>query len=241
MTLKHQSLGVWPLDKSPFPSLELCLFLTWKDWKRTANFPSPFQFWRPKTQWYQVNFNKVPKYRPCHKFCSSKACIFLHCCISRTWHITEIQRTAEKSESVSGSVLSGSFATPGTVAHQVPQSEVFSRQQHWSGLPFRSLGDLPDPGNKPGSPHCRHILYYRLSHQGSWWGEKYLSTNLSTFSSLVVAAAMNIHTSPKGYFLCLENFPQKSSRKTHPSWLPRGPISGAVTARSSSPSTDQLP
>ena len=28
----------------------------------------------------------------------------------------------------------------------------FSRQEHWSGLPFPSPGDLPDPGIKPGSP-----------------------------------------------------------------------------------------
>ena len=27
----------------------------------------------------------------------------------------------------------------------------FSRQKYWSGLPFPSLGDLPDPGIKPGS------------------------------------------------------------------------------------------
>ena len=28
----------------------------------------------------------------------------------------------------------------------------FSRQEYWSGLPFVSPGDLPDPGIKPGSP-----------------------------------------------------------------------------------------
>ena len=28
----------------------------------------------------------------------------------------------------------------------------FSRQEYWSGLPFPSPGDLPDPGIKPGSP-----------------------------------------------------------------------------------------
>jgi len=33
-----------------------------------------------------------------------------------------------------------------TVAHQAPLSMAFSRQEHWSGLPFPSLGDLPDPG-----------------------------------------------------------------------------------------------
>ena len=44
------------------------------------------------------------------------------------------------------------FATPRTVAHQAPQSMEFSRQDYWSGLPFPSPGDLPNPGIKPGSP-----------------------------------------------------------------------------------------
>ena len=36
--------------------------------------------------------------------------------------------------------------TPWTVAHQAPLSMVFSRQEHWSGLPFLPPGDLPDRG-----------------------------------------------------------------------------------------------
>ena len=39
-----------------------------------------------------------------------------------------------------------------TVACQVPLSMGFSRQENWSGLPFPSPGDLPNPGIKPGSP-----------------------------------------------------------------------------------------
>ena len=42
--------------------------------------------------------------------------------------------------------------TPWTGAGQVPLSMGFSRQEYWSGLPFPSLGDLPDPGSKPRSP-----------------------------------------------------------------------------------------
>ena len=42
----------------------------------------------------------------------------------------------------------------------------FSRQEHWSGLPFPSPGDLPIQGLDLGFLHCRQILY-RLSHQGS--------------------------------------------------------------------------
>ena len=42
-------------------------------------------------------------------------------------------------------------ATPWTVALQAPQSMEFSRQEYWSGLPFLSPEDHPNPGNKPGS------------------------------------------------------------------------------------------
>ena len=44
------------------------------------------------------------------------------------------------------------FATLWTVAYQAPLSMGFSRQECWSGLPFPSPGDLPDPGVKPRSP-----------------------------------------------------------------------------------------
>ena len=40
------------------------------------------------------------------------------------------------------------FAAPWIVANQAPLSMEFSRQEHWSGLPFPSPGDLPDPGIK---------------------------------------------------------------------------------------------
>ena len=39
-----------------------------------------------------------------------------------------------------------------TVAHQAPLSMGFSRQEYWSGLPFPTPGDLPDPGMEPASP-----------------------------------------------------------------------------------------
>ena len=44
------------------------------------------------------------------------------------------------------------FATARTVAHQAPLSMGFPRQEYWSGLPFPSPGDLPDPGAEPTSP-----------------------------------------------------------------------------------------
>ena len=44
------------------------------------------------------------------------------------------------------------LATPRTVARQAPLSMGFSRQEYWSGLPFPSPGDLPDPGMEATSP-----------------------------------------------------------------------------------------
>ena len=43
------------------------------------------------------------------------------------------------------------FEAPWTVAYQAPPSMGFSRQEYWSGLPFPSPEDLPDPGIKPVS------------------------------------------------------------------------------------------
>ena len=48
------------------------------------------------------------------------------------------------------SVMSDSV-TPQTIAHQASLSRGFSRQEYWSGLPFPSPGDLPDPGIEPTS------------------------------------------------------------------------------------------
>ena len=44
------------------------------------------------------------------------------------------------------------FVTPWTVAYQASPSMGFSRQEYWSGLPFPSPGDLPDPGIEPRFP-----------------------------------------------------------------------------------------
>ena len=64
------------------------------------------------------------------------------------------------------------LATPWTVAHQYPLSMGFPRQEYWSGLPFLSPGDLPNPRINPASPalqvgscivgsllHSKQVLY----------------------------------------------------------------------------------
>ena len=44
------------------------------------------------------------------------------------------------------------FVTPWTIAYQAPLPTEFPRQEYWSGLPFPSPGDLPNPGIEPSSP-----------------------------------------------------------------------------------------
>ena len=61
------------------------------------------------------------------------------------------------------------FAALCVIAHQVPLSMGFPRQEYWNGLPFSSPADLPNPTMKltcPRLPHYRQILYL-LNHWGS--------------------------------------------------------------------------
>ena len=59
------------------------------------------------------------------------------------------------------------FATPWTVAHQVPLSMGFFRQEYWSGLPLSSPRNLLTQGLNLGLLHCRQtFLFNHLNHQG---------------------------------------------------------------------------
>ena len=62
------------------------------------------------------------------------------------------------------------FAAPWTVTHQAPLYVGFSKQEHWSGLPFPTPGDLPEPGIKPESLGISYIgrqILDRQRHLGS--------------------------------------------------------------------------
>ena len=81
------------------------------------------------------------------------------------------------------------FVTPWTAACQVPLSMGFSRQEHWSGLPWPPPGDLPDPGIEPTSlaylalaggflttePPGKPVAYIRGSH----WSQRRLGSSSS--------------------------------------------------------------
>ena len=63
------------------------------------------------------------------------------------------------------------FVTPWTVACQAPLSMGFSRQEYWSGWPFPSPGDLPNPGIEPGSPALQaDSLPSELQGSRGWYG-----------------------------------------------------------------------
>ena len=60
------------------------------------------------------------------------------------------------------------FATPWTVAYQVPPSMGFSRQEYWSGLPFPSP-DLPHPGIEPRSPAAQTVKRLLAMQEARVW------------------------------------------------------------------------
>ena len=63
------------------------------------------------------------------------------------------------------------FAIPWTVAHQTPPSMGFSRQEYWSGLPFSSPRNLPDPGIEPGFPALQADALLAEPPGSPWFGE----------------------------------------------------------------------
>ena len=69
---------------------------------------------------------------------------------------------------VSLPVLSDSFVTPWTAAHQAPPSVGFSRQESWSGLPLPPPGALPHPEMEAGFLHCRPSLYPLRDLSSPW-------------------------------------------------------------------------
>ena len=61
------------------------------------------------------------------------------------------------------------FLTPWTVPHQTPLSIEFSSQEYWSGLPFPSPEDLPNPEIKPESPGLQtDSLPFELQGRPNW-------------------------------------------------------------------------
>ena len=126
--------------------------------------PLPWQHW----QW--VGLGNILPLHEVHKMVFSEAlCLLASCKLFLNASLTfytflytlhsyiyiyiyiyiEREREREREKSLSPICL---FATPWAVAYQSPLSMEFSRQEYWSGLPFPSPEDLPDPGIEPRSP-----------------------------------------------------------------------------------------
>ena len=104
--------------------------------------------------------------------------------------------------------MSNSLQPHGTVAHQPPLSMGFSRQEYWSGLPFTSSGDLPNPGIEPVSPAWQ-MDSLPMNH----WGINVMNTELC-----LVAQSYPTLFNPMG---C--NLPMGFSRQEYWSRLPCPP------------------
>ena len=83
------------------------------------------------------------------------------------------------------------FVTPWTVVHQASLSMGFSRQEYWSGLPFPTPGDLPDPGVEPMSAALQ-VDSLPLSHLRSLTTSDILLTSI--FTSALYFCALEGHS-----------------------------------------------
>ena len=91
------------------------------------------------------------------------------------------------------------FATPWTVARQAPLSMGFSRQEYWSGLPFPSPGDLPDPGIEPTSPALAGGFF-------TVWATREPEPWLA---AILISNCLNQHIGTQGRSRRLESIPYK--------------------------------
>ena len=100
------------------------------------------------------------------------------------------------------------FATPGTVACQAPLSMGFSRQDYWSGLPFSSPGDLPNPGIELRSPALQTDSLPSESLGKSQWAVK---KSLNTVPILVCYIRCTESLGKFSTFTVIEGLPWWSS------------------------------
>ena len=100
--------------------------------------------------------------------------------------------------------LCQTLATPWTVALQAPLSMGFSRQEYWSGFPFPSPGDIPDPGIKPGSSALRATRELPSMSRDSWL-DSFIQRNVVNFTPSMVTFYLTgrpnlfIHSSTDGH------------------------------------------
>ena len=121
------------------------------------------------------------------------------------------------------------LATPWTVARQAPLSMGFSRQEHWSGLPCPSPGELPDPGVEPTSPALQ-VGSLLLVHPGGSQGVSgpSISESPSDHNGHQAAPSVQAHHATslgplKTGMRCRGAWPEAPSRDTQ-SWPEHCPL-----------------
>ena len=92
------------------------------------------------------------------------------------------------------------FVTLWTVAHQPPLYMGFPRQEYWSGLPFPSIGDLPDLGIEPGSPELQADSLLPEPRGKSPKSRVFHNTALGGTSKFVLLVPLKVSLVPKECF-----------------------------------------
>ena len=77
-----------------------------------------------------------------------------------------------------------------TIAHQAPLSMRFSRQESWSGLPFPSPGDLPDPGIEPRSQSLSRVQPFATPWTAARQASLSFTISWSLFKLLSIKSVM---------------------------------------------------
>ena len=102
------------------------------------------------------------------------------------------------------------FETPWTIARQASLSMGLSRQEYWSGLPFSSPQNLPDPGIEPMSANVSCIVGRIFTYWATW-------------EALIVPRGPgNIGRLNKGLIFCLSRcIPGNHRNVLWPPWRPQ--------------------
>ena len=85
------------------------------------------------------------------------------------------------------------LCNPMNWSRQAPLSMEFPGQEYWSGVPFPSPEGLPDPGIKPGLPHCKQ-MFSHLSHQGSRVTDKWILSAVIIILTIIIIQFLLIHS-----------------------------------------------
>ena len=110
------------------------------------------------------------------------------------------------------------FSSSWTIARQAPLSMGFSRQEYWSGLPFPSPGDLPNPGIEPATLRSPALADGFFTTSATWESHVYTHrnthTHTHTHTSLQGKKIQGIIKIIFGHKGLLGNFPGSPAVKT---------------------------